>query len=53
MPRFIITYRNKKGEIFSQKVYAKNQTHAILKTRLEYYEILSITKLNKKLGERL
>lgn len=53
MYRYLITYRNKKGEIFSQKTYAKNQSQALNKLKFEYFEILAITKLDRNIGEIL
>lgn len=53
MKRYLICFRNRKGEILSQKIYAKNQSQALKKSKLDFYEILAITKLEKKLGDKL
>lgn len=51
--RYLITFRNKKGEILSQSLYAKSQKNALQKAQLDDLEILAITKLEKNLGDKL
>lgn len=53
MRKYIISYQNKLGEIFTEQSYAKNQTHLIKKLKLYNFKIVAITKLDKKLEDEL
>jgi len=51
MKYYLIAYLNKNNETFIQRVYAKNQMHALQKLHINALQVIAITKLDKSIKE--